>query len=86
MGITPITLNANTMWSTDRLYVLTDEGKDLISYWDYTDPGVAYDMLYFIANHPKSDEMFVIIELTTEYVEYLEDLKLLKDIKGDINV
>ena len=80
-GITPITLYANTMWPTDRLYVLTQEAQDFINMYDYTNPGVAYDMLFCITNHPKSDEMFVVIELTSEYVEYLETQALLKKLK-----
>lgn len=78
-GITPITLYANKPWPTNRLYVLTDEGNNIINCWDYTNPGTAYDMLFSIANHPKGEEMFVVIELTPEYVEYLETLELLKD-------
>lgn len=77
-GITPITLYANTMWPSDRLYVLTQEAQDFINMYDYTNPGVAYDMLFCVANHHKSDEMFVVIELTSEYVEYLEDVELLQ--------
>jgi hypothetical protein len=78
--ITPITLYANTLWPTHRLYVLTQEAQNFINMYNYTNPGVAYDMLFSIANHPNGDEMFIVIELTPEYIEYLEDVESLKNI------